>query len=96
MCYKTGLKPYLISGNEFKSMFEIVAIFSVEDVKSPDQVFEAELQVVAATPTAAADQSFLVHFADLGTNDIKQYQFNVKKYVINPVYSQYFRKSLAN
>ena len=58
-------------------MFEIVTIFSVEDVKSSDQVFEAELQVVAATPTAATDQAFLVHFADLRINDMKQYQFNV-------------------
>ncbi len=50
-------------------MLEIIAILSVMDVQSPDQVFEAELQVIATASTAAAaNQAFFVHFADLGVN----------------------------
>lgn len=50
-------------------MLEIIAILSVMDVQSPDQVFEAELQVIATASTAAAaNQAFFVHFADLGIN----------------------------
>jgi hypothetical protein len=89
---RSGLKPYLISGNKFKSMFEIVCIFAVEDIESPDQVLDAELQVVAATSTATPDQAFLIHFADLWINDKLQYLFYVKS-VIQALLASYFNKT---
>ena len=47
---------YLISWNEFKCVFQIFWIFSVENVDSSDQMFDANLQVVAA-PASAAHES---------------------------------------